>query len=69
MKKAVALLAIFFCAFLFCPSALGADTDQMLEEQLEESGYYSLFSVLPGGGGGLFCRWLFGGRPGGYHPR
>lgn len=55
MKKAVALLAIFFCAFLFCPSALGADTDQMLEEQLEESGYYSLFSVLPEEAEGYFA--------------
>ena len=47
MKKAFALLIAFFCAFLLCPPALGADTDAILEEQLEESGYYSLFSVLP----------------------
>ena len=47
MKKACALLIAFFCAFLLCPPALGADTDAILEEQLEESGYYSLFSVLP----------------------
>ena len=43
MKKAFALLIAFFCAFLLCPPALWADTDAILEEQLEESGYYSLF--------------------------
>ena len=47
MKKAFALPIAFFCAFLLSPPALGADTDAILEEQLEESGYYSLFSVLP----------------------
>ena len=48
MKKVLALLLILLPVLFLtgCP-AFGADTGAILEGQLEESGYYSLFSLLP----------------------
>lgn len=50
MKRVWAVILMVFSIFLLCPVlsvSAADDTDELLEEQLEESGYYSLFSFLP----------------------